>query len=131
MSLPSELLGGHRAGPPRAAHRPAARHGRVLRSGRCGWASRARCATPTPTRSLALLHTLGGACRGRLRLLTTRRDRPADPPAVAAWLLFDDGWHELRPGRDATSVLRRRDARDLGLLTLPLVEGVPSLSGAA
>lgn len=73
--------------------------------------------------TLALLHTLGGACRGRLRLLTTRRDRAARP-GVAAWLLFDDGWHELRPGRDATSVLRRRETSDLGLVTLPLVEGM-------
>ena len=73
--------------------------------------------------TVALLHTLGSGCRGRLRLLTTRRDRP-DTPAVSAWLLFDDGWHELRPGRGATSVLRRRDARDLGLFTQPLVEAV-------
>lgn len=69
---------------------------------------------------LALLQTLGGACRGRLRLLARRRDRPG-PPAAAAWLLFDDGWHELRPGRRATSVLRRRAPRDLGLFSRPLV----------
>jgi hypothetical protein len=75
---------------------------------------------------LALLQTLGGACRGRLRLLTARRDRPDDPPSVTAWLLFDDGWHELRPGRAATSILRRREPRDLGLFTLPIIEGVPS-----
>lgn len=67
---------------------------------------------------LALLHTLGDGCRGRLRLLTSRRDRTTTP-SVAAWLLFDDGWHELRPGPDGTSVLRRRDARDLGLITRP------------
>ncbi len=75
---------------------------------------------------LALLRTLGATCRGRLRLLTTRRDRPERPPAVTAWLLFDDGWHELRPGRAATAVLRRREPQDLGLVTLPLVEGAPS-----
>ncbi len=75
---------------------------------------------------LALLRTLGAACRGRLRLLTTRRDRPEQPPAVSAWLLFDDGWHELRPGRAATAVLRRREPQDLGLVTMPLVEGAPS-----
>jgi hypothetical protein len=75
---------------------------------------------------VALLHTLGAACRGRLRLLTTRRDRPAAPPAVSAWLLFDDGWHDLRPGRAATAVLRRREPQDLGLFTMPLVEGAPS-----
>ena len=74
---------------------------------------------------LALLQTLGGACRGRLRLLTARRDRPDDSPSVTAWLLFDDGWHELRPGRAATSVLRRREPQDLGIFTLPIVEGVP------
>ena len=55
-----------------------------------------------------------------------------DPPtpAVSAWLLFDDGWHELRPGRDATSVLRRREPRDLGLFTLPLVDAVTDEGGA-
>ena len=95
-------------------------------SGGSGSASPARCAHADSDEIGALLATLGGACRGRLRLLTGRRDRPADPPAVTTWLMFDDGWHELRPGRDATSVLRRRDARDLGLLTWPLVEGVPS-----
>lgn len=71
----------------------------------------------------SLLATLGRACRGRLRLVTLRRDREQQP-AVTAWLLFDDGWHELRPGRDATSVLRRRTPLDLGLLTLPIVSGV-------
>jgi hypothetical protein len=75
---------------------------------------------------LALLRTLGAACRGRLRLLTARRDRPEQSPAVSAWLLFDDGWHELRPGRAATAVLRRREPQDLGLVTMPLVEGAPS-----
>lgn len=72
---------------------------------------------------LALLHTLGGACRGRLRLWAAldRDGGPEASPGVAAWLLFDDGWHELRPGRAATSVLRRRETRDLGLLTRPLV----------
>jgi len=74
---------------------------------------------------LALLQTLGGACRGRLRLLAARRDRPDGSPSVTAWLLFDDGWHELRPGQAATSVLRRREPQDLGLVTLPIVEGVP------
>ncbi len=75
---------------------------------------------------LVLLRTLGAACRGRLRMLTTRRVRPQEPPAVSAWLLFDGGWHELRPGRAATAVLRRRAPQDLGLVTTPLVEGAPS-----
>lgn len=72
---------------------------------------------------LALLETLGASCRGRLRLLTTRRDHPPRR-RVAAWLLLDGGWHELRPGPGATSLLRRRDARDLGLFTWPLVAEV-------
>ena len=71
----------------------------------------------------SLLATLGTACRGRLRLVTLRRDRE-EPPAVTSWLLFDDGWHELRPGREATSVLRRRRPVDLGLVTLPIVAAV-------
>lgn len=70
--------------------------------------------------ALALLNTLGGAGRGRLRLLAMRRDRTG-PPSVASWLLFDDGWHELRPGRRATSVLRARQPRDLGIVSQPLV----------
>ena len=120
VSLPSELLAGcdkaHRdrrtdlLAPMAAAHLGAVRMGEP------------REVRPADSeQTLALLQTLGGACRGRLRLLTARRDGVANP-AVSAWLLFDDGWHELRPGRGATSVLRRRDARDLGLFTLPLVE---------
>lgn len=71
----------------------------------------------------ALLHTLGQECRGRLRLQALRRDRlPEARPAVLSWLLLDDGWHELRPGRHATTVLRRREPRDLGVLTAPLVQ---------
>ncbi|QZY29423.1 hypothetical protein [Nocardioides coralli] len=121
VSLPSELL----AGATKAARdqRPdllpamAAGHVGNVRMGD------ARGVRPADTEEVvALLRTLT-TCRGRLRLLTTRRDRREDP-GVASWLLLDDGWHELRPGRAATSVLRRRDARDLGLLTLPLVEGV-------
>ena len=128
VSLPSELLAGsdkaHRErrtdllAPMAAAH---------LGAVRMGEPRQVRPADSEET--LALLKTLGGACRGRLRLLTTRRDRP-DSPAVSAGLLFDDGWHELRPGRHATSVLRRRDARDLGLFTLPLVEGLTVEGGA-
>lgn len=71
----------------------------------------------------SLLTTLGRACRGRLRLVTLRRDRE-EPPALTTWLLFDDGWHELRPGRRATSVLRRRRPADLGLVTLPIAAAV-------
>jgi len=132
VSLPSELLAGsdkaHRERrtdllePMVAAHLGAVRMGEL------------RQVRPADSEeTLALLRTLGGACRGRLRLLTTRRDR-AERPAVSAWLLFDDGWHELRPGRGATSVLRRRDARDLGLFTLPLVEGLtedPAVEGGS
>lgn len=122
VSLPTELLAGcdkahreHRTdllAPMGASHLGAVRMGE------------SRAVRPADSEEiLALLHTLGGACRGRLRLLTSRRDR-AVTPAVSAWLLFDDGWHELRPGRGATSVLRRRDDRDLGLVTLPLVDDV-------
>ncbi len=122
VSLPSELLAGsekaHRDGRTDLLAPMAATH---LGQVRMGEPREVRPADSDET--LALLHTLGSACRGRLRLLATRRDRTARP-AVSAWLLFDDGWHELRPGRDATSVLRRRDARDLGLVTLPLVEGI-------
>lgn len=76
-----------------------------------------------PEEVLGLLQTLGGCCRGRLRLLATRRDREPQPQ-VATWLLLDDGWHDLRPGRRATAVLRRRRPGDLGLDTWPLVEGL-------
>ncbi len=125
VSLPSELLVGNEQ-----AHRD--QRTDLLPALAASHVGRVRLGEPRAVRHAdsdeigALLATLGGACRGRLRLLTGRRDRPADPPAVTTWLMFDDGWHELRPGRDATSVLRRRDARDLGLLTWPLVEGVPS-----
>lgn len=119
VSLPSELLVGNEK-----AHRDhrtdllpamvAAHRGRVrLGDGRAA-------APADAAEALSLLRTLGGACRGRLRLLTTRRDRTG-PPGVASWLLFDDGWHELRPGRGATSVLRARDPRDLGIVSWPLV----------
>jgi hypothetical protein len=69
---------------------------------------------------LALLRTLTGGGRGRLRLLATRRDRRARP-VMSTWLLLDDGWHDVRPGRGATSVLRRREPADLGRITWPLV----------
>ncbi|MEJ7795028.1 MAG: hypothetical protein WKF50_05715 [Nocardioides sp.] len=128
VQLPSELLAGcdkaHRERRTDLLAPMAASH---LGAVRMGEPREVRPADSEET--LALLQTLGGACRGRLRLLTTRRDRP-DTPAVTAWLLFDDGWHELRPGRGATSVLRRRDARDLGLFTLPLVEGL-AIEGVA
>ena len=125
VSLPSELLAGvakaHRDRRTDLLPALASTHvGQV----RLGDARAARDADSDEI--LALLQTLGGACRGRLRLLTARRDRPDDSPSVTAWLLFDDGWHELRPGRAATSVLRRREPQDLGLVTLPTVEGVPS-----
>lgn len=122
VSLPSELLAGEEL-----AHRE--HRADLLAPMVASYLGQVRMGEPREVRpadsekTLALLQTLGGACRGRLRLLTTRRDR-VERPAVSAWLLFDDGWHELRPGRAATSVLRRRDARDLGLVTLPLVEGV-------
>lgn len=125
VSLPSELLAGNEL-----AHRE--QRTDLLSALAATHAGRVRLGEPRAVRDAdseeihALLETLGGACRGRLRLVTGRRDRPAEPPAVATWLMFDDGWHELRPGRAATSVLRRRDARDLGLLTWPWVEGVPS-----
>jgi hypothetical protein len=125
VSLPSELLAGsekaHRERRTELLAPMAAGAGEV----RLGDASGARPAGAEET--LALLRTLGGACRGRLRLLAARRDRPEDP-AVTSWLLFDDGWHELRPGRAATSVLRRRDARDLGLVTQPLVDSATAVS---
>lgn len=123
VSLPSELLAGSQK-----AHRE--QRTDLLAPMAAAYLGQVRLGEPRQVRpadseeTLALLHTLGSACRGRLRLLTTRRDR-AEQPGVAAWLLFDDGWHELRPGRDSTSVLRRRGAQDLGLATLPLVEGMP------
>lgn len=120
VSLPSELLAG--SGKAFREERSdlvpvmAASHGGRVRLGEPGEVSDAGT-----DETLTLLTTLGTTCRGRLRLVTLRRDRE-DNPALTSWLLFDDGWHELRPGRDATSVLRRRDARDLGLMTLPIVE---------
>lgn len=125
VSLPSELLAGNEQ-----AHRD--QRTDLLPALAATHLGRVRLGEPRAVRDAdseeihALLETLGAACRGRLRLASGRRDRPAEPPAVTTWLMFDDGWHELRPGRGATSVLRRRDARDLGLLTWPLVEGVPS-----
>lgn len=121
VSLPSVLLAGavkaHRERRLDALAALAVEHGSRVR---LGDGRGARAAEPGEV--AALLATLGDSCRGRLRLLTSRRDR--ELRGVAAWLLFDDGWHELRPGGGATSVLRRRDARDLGLLTRPLVEEV-------
>ncbi len=123
VSLPSELLAGTTK-----AHRD--RRTDLLQPMAAAHAGQVRLGDGREVRDadsgevLALLTTLGGACRGRLRLLTTRRDQEQPQRGVTAWLLFDDGWHELRPGRGATSVLRRRDARDLGLVTLPMVEEV-------
>lgn len=119
VSLPSELLAG--CAKAHGEHRPdllapmASSHAGLVRAGEPGQVRRS-----DPAAVLALLHTLGAGCRGRLRLLMTRRDRAAGA-AVACWLLFDDGWHELRPGRGGTSVLRRRGPRDLGLFTQPAV----------
>lgn len=83
-----------------------------------------------PARVLALLQTLGGGCRGRLRLLARWRNRPGPAAAVAVWLLFDQGWHELAPARVASCVLRRRDPGDLGRFTLPLIDGLASAEAA-
>lgn len=123
VSLPSELLAGsekaHREGRGDLVPAMATTYaGRV----RLGDASGAHAADADEV--LRLLATLGTATRGRLRLVVQRRDREESAPAVASWLLFDDGWHELRPGRDATAVLRRREARDLGLVTWPAVRDV-------
>lgn len=127
VSLPSELLAGALA-----AHREhrddllpvlaEANLGRV----RTGRGRRSRAAGSEEV--LALLRTLGGGYRGRLRLLVGRRGSDAKP-AVASWVLLDDGWRELRPGRQATTVLRRREPRDLGLLTLPMVRPVTEEGG--
>ena len=128
VQLPSELLAGSEKAyrerrsdlvPVMAQSHP----GRV----RLGEAGQVRVADVDEV--LGLLATLGKACRGRLRLTTLRRDVPDAAASVAAWLLFDDGWHELRPGRDATAVLRRRTARDLGVLSFPVVESL--IEGAA
>ncbi len=59
-----------------------------------------------------VITALETGCRGRLRVLARRRDLE-HKPAVATWLLLDDGWRELRPGPGATSQLRRREPRDL------------------
>lgn len=122
VSLPSELL----AGSEKAFSEERSDLVPVMASTHPG---RVRLGEPGEVREadieevVSLLGTLGTACRGRLRLVTLRRDRD-EPPAVTAWLLFDDGWHELRPGREATSVLRRRRPVDLGLVTLPLIAAV-------
>lgn len=126
VSLPSQLLVGseraHREHRTDLLPAMAAAHlGTVRLGGGCG----TRAAGSEET--LALLRTLGGACRGRLRLLTARRDRPG-APGVASWLQFDDGWHELRPGRRATSVLRTRDPRDLGVASRPLVDAATEVA---
>lgn len=119
VSLPSDLLAGsakaYREGRADLVPVMAATHAGRVRLGEPGAVREADSGEAG-----ALLETLGTACRGRLRLVTLRRDR-AERPAVTAWLLFDDGWHELRPGRDATSVLRRRETGDLGLVTRPIV----------
>ena len=119
VSLPSDLLAGsakaYREGRADLVPVMAATHAGQVRLGEVGAVREADSGE-----AVAVLETLGTACRGRLRLVTLRRDR-AERPAVTAWLLFDDGWHELRPGRDATSVLRRRETGDLGLLTWPIV----------
>lgn len=119
VSLPSDLLAGsakaHREGRGDLVPVMAATHAGRVRLGEPGAVREADSGE-----AVALLETLGTACRGRLRLVTLRRDR-AERPAVTAWLLFDDGWHELRPGRDATSVLRRRETGDLGRVSWPIV----------
>ena len=122
VALPTELL----LGAVRACreHRPdllpvlALEHGGAVRLGDAHGVRPAG-----PEEALALLRTLADGCRGRLRMLLTRRDRGVRP-RMAAWLLLDDGWREVRPGRDATTVLRRRRPRDLGLLTLDAVAEV-------
>ncbi|MGZ6754307.1 MAG: hypothetical protein ACXVEJ_12670 [Nocardioides sp.] len=129
VSLPSELLAGSER-----AHRE--RRGDLLPGLATAAAGRVRLGEPgevevaTPEETLAVLSTLATACRGRLRLVSLRRDTQA-PPGVASWVLLDDGWHELRPGRDATTVLQRREARDLGLVSLPLVTAVARPGGDA
>jgi hypothetical protein len=116
VSLPSELL----VGSERARRE---RRTDLLPAMAAAYAGRVRLGDARGTRAagadevLRLLGTLGTATRGRLRLVVQRRDRAQSDPAVASWLLLDDGWHELRPGRDATAVLRRRDPRDLGLFS--------------
>lgn len=127
VSLPSELLAGSEK-----AHRE--RRHDLVPAMAAAYAGRVRVGDADETRAadaddvLRLLSTLGTATRGRLRLVLHRRDREGADPAVASWLLFDDGWHELRPGRDATAVLRRRDARDLGLFSWPAVRSVAEVA---
>lgn len=124
VSLPSELLAGsekaHRERRPHLVPLMAASSAGRVRLGEPG---AVRVAEPDEV--LALLATLGAAVRGRLRLvLHGRDDDDGAPPQVASWLLLDGGWHELRPGRGATAVLRRRVPRDLGLVTWPVVRAV-------
>lgn len=123
VSLPSELLLGSEK-----AHRE--RRADLVPDLARFFAVRVRMGEPGDVRSarpdevVALLTTLGTATRGRLRLVAHRRRGGHGDPAVAAWLLLDDGWHELRPGRDATAVLRRRHPRDLGLFTWSAVRAL-------
>lgn len=91
------------------------------------WGDRGSMAEAAPDEALAILHTLEESCRGRLRVRSHRRDLE-EPPAVLSWLLFDDGWHEMRPGSGATTRLRRRAPRDLGLVTAPLVAAAMAVS---
>lgn len=126
VSLPSELLAGSEK-----AHRE--RRTDLVPAMAAAYAGRVRLGDASGTRAadtdevLRLLTTLGTATRGRLRLVMQRRGGDEPDPAVASWLLFDDGWHELRPGRGATAVLRRREARDLGLFSWPPVQDVAAV----
>ena len=116
--LATELLLG--SGKAIREHRPELVAPMVADAPAIRWGDRGSMRAADPDEALAILHTLEVACRGRLRLRSWNRTRP-EAPGVLSWLLFDEGWRELRPGPQATTRLRRRAARDLGIVTAPLV----------
>ncbi len=80
--------------------------------------------------TLALLHTLGGACRGRLRLLTTRRDRPHARPRSRPGCSSTTAGTSCDPAATRPACCAAAMPRDLGLFTLPLVDAVTDEGGA-
>ncbi|WP_426242713.1 hypothetical protein [Nocardioides sp. LHG3406-4] len=113
VSMPSELLvagcKAAREGRPELLGALAADHAGSVRLG-----DHRGLEVASPADTAAVVAALEAGCRARLRVLLRGRDIE-QVPAVASWLLLDDGWHELRPGPGATAELRRREPRDLAL----------------